>query len=81
MRQRYESGVVPKRYADARGELAAQLKRARLSRNLTQQALADLAGTKRSNISRLESGKYNPSLDFLMKVADSLGLELNIHMN
>ncbi len=35
-------------------------------------------GTKKSNISRFESGKYNPSLDFLVKVAESLGKQIHI---
>ena len=80
MKRRYESGVVPKKYGDARNELASQLRAARLAQNLTQQALADRVGTQRSNISRMESGKYNPSLDFLVKVADSMNLQLNINI-
>jgi transcriptional regulator with XRE-family HTH domain len=31
--------------------------------------LADKIGMRQSNISRLESGDYNPSLEFLKKVA------------
>jgi len=37
-------------------------------------------GTKKSNISRFESGKYNPSLDFLIKVAGSLGKQVQIRI-
>ena len=40
--------------------------------------LADKIGIKQSNISRLESGNYNPSLAFLKKVAKGLGKELHI---
>jgi predicted transcriptional regulator len=32
----------------------------RQEKNLTQKELAELVGTKQSNISRLESGNYNP---------------------
>lgn len=42
--------------------------------------LAERVGTQKSNISRFESGKYNPSLDFLIKVADCLGKELRIQV-
>lgn len=35
-------------------------------------------GTKKSNISRFESGKYNPTLDFMAKMADGLGKEIKI---
>jgi DNA-binding XRE family transcriptional regulator len=38
---------------------------ARQEKNLTQRDLAELVGTKQSNISRLESGNYNPTLEFL----------------
>ncbi len=46
--------------------------------NITQKELADRIGIKQSNISRLESGNYNPSIDFLKKVAEGLGKELHI---
>lgn len=32
------------------------------------------------NISRLESGNYNPSLDFLAKVAESLEKSLSVQL-
>ncbi len=52
---------------------------ARIEKNLTQKELAELIGTKQANISRLESGTYNPSIKFLQKVAKSLGKELQIN--
>ena len=63
---------------DIRREVAHQLKEVRKSEGMTQQKLADLVGTQKSNISRLESGRYNPSLDFLMKVASGLGKEIQV---
>ena len=59
-------------------ELIKQIIQARTEQNLTQQELADKIGIKQSNISRLESGHYNPSLDFLKKIADGLSKELYI---
>jgi DNA-binding XRE family transcriptional regulator len=59
-------------------ELIKQIIQARTEQNLTQQELADKIGIKQSNISRLESGHYNPSLDFLKKIAGGLGKELHI---
>lgn len=56
-----------------RYEVVQQLKDARKAQDMTQEVLAERVGTKKSNISRFESGKYNPSLDFLIKVAGSLG--------
>ena len=65
---------------DTRREVARQLKEMRRAQGMTQESLAELVGTKKSNISRLESGRYNPSLDFLVKVAKGLGKQLQIRM-
>ena len=59
----------------ARQEIAAQLRQVRKEQGKTQERLAEKVGTRKSNISRLESGRYNPSLDFLEKVAGGLGME------
>lgn len=80
MKKRYADGIVPKRSLSARAEVADQLKQARKSLNMTQQSLADACGTKKSNISRMESGRYNPSLDFLVKVAGSMGKQVSIRV-
>jgi DNA-binding XRE family transcriptional regulator len=61
-----------------RYELIAQIIDARNQLNLTQEELAKRVGTQKSNISRLESGAYNPSLDFIIKVARGLGKEVHI---
>ena len=63
-----------------RYEVVEQLKSARKAQNVTQEVLAERVGTKKSNISRFESGRYNPSLDFLIKVADSLGKQIQIRI-
>ena len=81
MKERYSNGIISSQAKAARKSVACQLKEARKSLNLTQEVLADMAGTKKSNISRMESGKYNPSLDFLVKVAGSMGKEINIHLD
>lgn len=64
-----------------RYEVVEQLKKARKAQDVTQEVLAERVGTKKSNISRFESGKYNPSLDFLVKVADSLGKQVHIKIS
>lgn len=57
-------------------EVIEKLIKARLDSNLTQQELARKCGLKQSNISRLESGRGNPTIKLLRKVADSLGYDL-----
>ena len=63
-----------------RYEVISQIIDARKEKNMTQEELARRIGTQKSNISRLESGDYNPSLDFLIKVARGLGKELKIQI-
>ena len=63
-----------------RYELISQIIEARKSMKMTQEELAKRAGTRKSNISRLESGSYNPSLDFLLKIAKGLGKDVHIEI-
>ena len=62
----------------ARQEIASQLRQVRKEQGMTQERLAEKVGTRKSNISRLESGRYNPSLDFQEKVAGGLGREIEV---
>lgn len=68
----------PGKMESPRESVVRQLKEVRKGKGMTQQELAELVGTKKSNISRLESGRYNPSLDFLIKVADGLGKQIQM---
>lgn len=52
---------------------------ARRRKGVTQNVLAEKIGTKQSVISRLESGKANPSLSFLKRLAGALDSSLEIH--
>lgn len=63
-----------------RYEVISQIIEVRNAQHVTQEELALRVGTQKSNISRFESGAYNPSLDFLVKVAKSLGKELHIEI-
>ena len=63
-----------------RYDIISQLIEARAEKNITQGDLAQMVGTQKSNISRLESGTYNPSLDFLIKVAKCLGKEIKVKL-
>ena len=52
--------------------------RARIEKRLTQEELARKVGTKQSVISRLESGRANPSIAFLKRLAQALNSHLEI---
>jgi predicted transcriptional regulator len=61
-------------------QVVREIIKARYELNLTQEQLAKLVGTKQSNISRLESGEYNPTIEFLSKVAQAMGKTLEIRL-
>lgn len=51
---------------------------ARTSQNLTQKELAERTGIDQAEISRLENGTRNPSIKLLQRLADGMGMVLNI---
>lgn len=62
-------------------DLADEILRLRIEKGWSQAELAERAGTKQANISRLESGLSNPSVNFLLKVAKALDANLSIHVS
>jgi transcriptional regulator with XRE-family HTH domain len=60
--------------------LIKQLKDRRESLQVTQDTLADISGVSLRALKQLESGKGNPTLDTLSKLADTLGLELSLQL-
>ena len=61
-------------------ELARAIIEKRIQKGLTQAELARKTRTKQSAISRLESGRYNPSLAFLGKVSKALGARVVVSL-
>ena len=51
---------------------------ARTSQNLTQKELAERTGINQADISKLENGTRNPSIKLLQRLADGMGMVLNI---
>ncbi len=43
---------------------------------LTQAEVAERAGISRTNVSRFESGEYNPTLEMLVKLAAAIDLDV-----
>jgi DNA-binding XRE family transcriptional regulator len=60
-------------------ELVKTIIALRIKEHLTQEDLAEKMGTRQSAISRLESGKYNPSVDFLFRIAKALNRKVEIN--
>jgi transcriptional regulator with XRE-family HTH domain len=61
-------------------DLIQQLKARREVLRLTQEALAELSGVGLRTLKQLESGKGNPTLLTIEKLADVLGLELMLQV-
>ena len=51
---------------------------ARNSQNLTQKELAERTGINQADISKIENGTRNPSLNLLKRLADGMGMVLKI---
>jgi len=75
------SFLINKAYNDLAEEytLVREMLSARSKSGLTQEAVAELMGTTKSAVSRLESaGKHAPSLTTLKKYAQAVGCDLKI---
>lgn len=51
---------------------------ARNSQNITQKELAERTGINQADISKLENGTRNPSVNLLKRLADGMGMVLKI---
>ena len=56
--------------------IAANLKRLRLARQVSQQRLSELSGVPRPTLAHLESGAANPTLAVVLKVSEALRVPL-----
>ena len=59
-------------------ELGRRIAERRHILGVDQRTAAELSGVSVHTLSNIESGKGNPSLQILSKMADALGLELRI---
>ena len=55
--------------------LGANIRRLRKAKGLTQEQLAHRAGMAMRYVAGVERGEENPSLRFLVKIAEALGAE------
>ena len=80
----YTSGeqkiVIEVEQRDTRHSVIDQYVQCRKLQGMTQAELAKRAGIPRSNITRFESGNYNPSLEQLVRIAAALGMMLQVQL-
>ena len=70
---KYQKATEELKYQFAFGNAVVE---ARLKKGWSQTELARRAETKQANISRIEAGLGNPTLDLIKKICDTLELEL-----
>ncbi len=62
----------------ARLKLVKQIRETRQTKHLTQKVLAEKAEMPQSVIARIESGRHNPSMETLQRVAQVMGKEIQL---
>lgn len=68
-------GLTPEeaRYVEIKVRLSLALRKMRCSRQLTQQAFADLIGSSQSRVAKMEAGDPSVSLDLLVRSLLAVG--------
>ena len=80
--QFYKSGInIEYIQNNVRKSLVREYTYLRKLKGLTQAEVAERAGISRTNISRFESGKYNPTLDMLEKLATAMHLDISVTLD
>jgi DNA-binding XRE family transcriptional regulator len=74
----YREGVQVGQVKPAHGESADAVQAARCLRDMSQKELAERCGIDQSDISKIERGIANPTVDTLERIAKALGLKLKI---
>ena len=54
--------------------VSARLRKLRIERELSQDALAKKAGLERKTINRIENGHFSPALDTIVRLSVALGI-------
>jgi putative transcriptional regulator len=59
-------------------EITNQIRKLRFfADEMTQQQLAEKTGSSRQTINAIEAGKYSPTLELAVRIADAFGLDIN----
>ena len=61
-----------------RRRLGERIEKLRTMKGLKQNELAEASGIDRTNVAKIENGRYNASFDILSKIAKALGCEIDL---
>ncbi len=70
--------VIEQTKKEIKNNIIEQFVTLRKAKKLTQEDIAVRTGIARSNIARIESGKYMPTIEVLTKLALALDMKLDI---
>jgi len=71
--------TLEQRQEEVRRSMIERLVTYRKALGISQKEIADSLGVSRPNIGRFEKPDYNPTIDMIVKVADQLGLDVEIN--
>lgn len=75
--QQLEVEIETKVFAN---RIIEQLILERKRQGITQQEIADITGMKAPNVTRIESRKFTPTIEVLMRYAKAVGKELHFEL-
>ncbi|MBQ6815018.1 MAG: helix-turn-helix transcriptional regulator [Lachnospiraceae bacterium] len=80
LNQQLENAEFRKEYENMQPEfdVIRALVEARAAKNMTQKQLAERTGINQADISKLENGTRNPSINLLKRLAEGLDMALKI---
>lgn len=73
--------IVEKEKDRVKNQILQSYIKLRREKGITQKEIADRTGIQRTNIVRIESGKYVPTIEVLVKLALALDMTLEVRLN
>jgi transcriptional regulator with XRE-family HTH domain len=73
--------AIGRRASDLRQGIGSQIRTLRTDAHVSQRRLSDAAGMDQGYMSRIESGRCEPSLAALIAIADALGADLSVRLH
>jgi len=71
-------GMNEAKYKSVRKSLLKSLAELAKEKNITQQEIADKTGFARNNVSRMLKGRYPPTLDNFIRLAEAVGYDVAV---
>ena len=75
-----DKNVLIETQLETRKDVIGKYKACRKGKGMTQVQLASRTGISQPNITRFESGNYNPSLEMMVRMASALDMTLDVKL-